>query len=251
MSHIYLHGGGDNEASRQDTFGRFATAAMSKADSKLALLIAAAEEADAQESWQAYRHIFTAVHVPEKNLVPLFATATQPLTAEMLAQVNPSGLFVCGGMTPYYHQAICADLSWLAYLRESDIPYGGTSAGAAVAATNAILGGWQATRQEQSREMLFSGAGEGIDPLTVRPGLALVPFAVDVHASQMGTLTRLIHAVELGLVAEGWAIDENTMLVVNGRQLQIFGQGHCYRVWREVDRVVKLSIHIATEMIKR
>ena len=79
----------------------------------------------------------------------------------------------------------------------------------------------------------------------VRPGLGLVPFTVDVHASQMGTLTRLIHAVELGLVPEGWAIDENTMLVVNGRSHQIVGQGHGYHVQRIGDSGVTVSIHVA------
>ena len=114
-----------------------------------------------------------------------------------------------------------------------------------IAAETAVLGGWQAARQGQSREILFVGAGEGLDPLTVRPGLGLVPFAVDVHASQMGTLTRLIHAVELGLVPEGWAIDENTMLVVNGRSHQIVGQGHGYHVQRSGDSGVTVTIHVA------
>lgn len=37
----------------------------------------------------------------------------------------------------------------------------------------------------------------------MRPGLGLVPFAVDVHASQHGTPTRLMHAIDAGLVQEG------------------------------------------------
>ena len=79
----------------------------------------------------------------------------------------------------------------------------------------------------------------------VRPGLGLVPFTVDVHASQMGTLTRLIHAVELGLIPEGWAIDENTMLVVDGRTHQIYGAGHGYHVQRSPDGGVSVTIHVA------
>ena len=59
-------------------------------------------------------------------------------------------------------------------------------------------------------------AGEDLDLVQPRPGLGLVPFAVDVHATQWGTLTRLIHAVALGLVAEGVAIDEGTCLEVHG-----------------------------------
>lgn len=41
-------------------------------------------------------------------------------------------------------------------------------------------------------------------------------------ASQLGTLPRLIHAVELGLVTAGWAIDENTVPQVEGDEITIF-----------------------------
>ncbi len=58
-----------------------------------------------------------------------------------------------------------------------------TSAGAAVAARQAIVGGWQAQRGDVVRPMLFRGASEGLDLITVQHGLNLVPFAVDVHAS--------------------------------------------------------------------
>jgi cyanophycinase len=73
-------------------------------------------------------------------------------------------------------------------------------------------------------------------------GLGLVPFAIEVHTSQMGTLTRLIHAVDLGLVPEGWAIDENTVLQVDDQQFSIYGQGHVYRVWRENNAWVQVTI---------
>jgi cyanophycinase len=47
----------------------------------------------------------------------------------------------------------------------------------------------------------------------VLPGLGLVPFLIDVHAAQWGTLYRLIHAV-LATGREGWAIDEGTVLAI-------------------------------------
>lgn len=248
-SKIFLHGGGDKPESRQETFGLFAKAARKEQPNELALVIAEEEETAVQESWHAYSSIFTAVGVPRGKLIPLIVSPTNPLTYEMVAQTKPSGLFVCGGMTPTYHQAICAEPSWTDYLQDAGIPYGGTSAGAAIAAAQAILGGWRDARDGQMREILFMGAGEGIDPLTVRSGLGLVPFAVDVHASQMGTLTRLVHAVESGLVAEGWAIDENTMLVVDGRTVRIHGQGHGYRVRRNREDAVTITIHVSPEKI--
>lgn len=209
MQTIFLHGGGDQEASRQDTFGRFVKAMPSGTSGLLSLVIVEEDETAVRESHQAYSAIFTQIGFPSQKIVPIYAANTGALTYETLTHLAPSAVFVCGGVTPDYHQALCADLSWLAYLKEATVPYGGTSAGAAIAAHDAILGGWQSTRQGQSREILFVGASEGLDPLTVKPGLELVPFAVEVHASQMGTLNRLIHAVELGLMAEGWATNKS------------------------------------------
>ena len=93
-----------------------------------------------------------------------------------------------------------------------DVVFGGFSAGAAIAGEWAIVGGWR----HGGRDVCAEEAGEDLEQLTVRPGLGLVPFAVDVHATQWGTVTRLIHAVRAGLAPEGWAVDEGTVLVYDG-----------------------------------
>ena len=64
-----------------------------------------------------------------------------------------------------------------------------------------------------------------------------MPFAVDVHATQWGTLTRLVHAVDAGLAVEGWAIDEGTVLVAGDGPPRVEGLGSAYRVAREGERV--------------
>ena len=51
-----------------------------------------------------------------------------------------------------------------------------------------------------------------------------------MHAAQWGTLTRLIAAVDAGLVAEGYAIDEGTVLVVDGTEPRVEGLGHAWWV---------------------
>jgi cyanophycinase len=103
----------------------------------------------------------------------------------------------------------------------------GFSAGAAIAGEWAIVGGWR----HAGRDVCAEEAGEDLEPLTVRPGLGLVPFAVDVHATQWGTVTRLIHAVRAGLAPEGWAVDEGTALVYDGdRVTGVEGLGAAYRV---------------------
>jgi cyanophycinase len=133
------------------------------------------------------------------------------------------GVFVAGGWTPGYHEAlVAAGTGWL----PPDIVFAGFSAGAAIAGRWAIVGGWRLGALQVCAEE----AGEDLEELTVHPGLGLVPFAIDVHATQWGTLTRLTHAVRAGLAPEGWAIDEGTVLVRDGEQLRVEGLGATYRV---------------------
>jgi cyanophycinase len=141
-----------------------------------------------------------------------------------------AAVFVGGGWTPGYHDALVdAGTDWL----PRDVPYAGFSAGAALAGRRAILGGWRL----EGRAVCAAEAGEDLDELTVAPGLGLVPFAVDVHATQWGTLTRLVHAVAAGLVDEGWAVDEGTALVIDRGRARAEGAGAAYRVARDGERV--------------
>jgi cyanophycinase len=241
MSTIYLHGGGDHPESRAGTFGRFA-AALGRAG-RLALIVAEADQAEGEENALAYRAIFAAVGLSDEHIHVVYATPQNPLTADLLRSLQPNGVFVCGGSTPFYHQALCSDKSWVDYLKANAIPYGGTSAGAAIAAEAAIIGGWQTERAGQARAIMFSGAGEGLQLVTVVAGLGLVPFSIDAHASQWGTLLRLIHAVDIGLTTYGWAIDEDTQLEVNAQGVAVYGRGQAYEV-RRGPNGVEVAIHI-------
>ena len=134
------------------------------------------------------------------------------------------GVFVAGGWTPGYHEALVeGGTDWL----PPDAVFGGFSAGAAIAGEWAIVGGWRIGELAICAEE----AGEDLEQLKVVPGLGLVPFAVDVHATQWGTLTRLTHAVRTGQAPDGWAVDEGTALVYDGdRVLGVEGLGVAYRV---------------------
>ncbi len=251
MTATFLHGGGDDPEARSIAFGRFAQSYLTGVRGRPLLIVATAyEEAEAQATAGYYRDLFAGLSVPADWLIPLVISPDRPLTAAHLAEHDPAGLFVCGGPTPLYHRALCDDLSWVEYVREQAIPYGGTSAGAAIAADRAILGGWQ-TADDTPRPIVAEYAGEGLEPLTVRPGAGLVPFAVETHAGQAGTLTRLIHAVQRGLVGEGWAIDEDTLLGVHPTRIQIYGRGHAYRVVRAAEGRVSVRIYPAPATYRR
>jgi cyanophycinase len=245
MAAIFLHGGGDDPRGRAISLNPFVDQVMTAREGPLAMVVAETDEDAAGESFSAYRTILKALGVPAGRLQPLFVTPEAPLTRAKLAAATPAGLFVCGGLTPNYHAALSAEPDWVSYLAEAAIAYAGTSAGAAVAAAKAIVGGWRAEREGELRPILFQGAGEGLDRLTVRQGLGLVPFAVEVHASQWGTFSRLVHAVTLGLVDEGWAIDENTTLQVENGELRLYGLGQAYHVGRGEEGAAIVSIHAA------
>lgn len=156
-------------------------------------------------------------------------SADRPLRAEHLRAA--SGLLVGGGPTPAYHDALLPHAATcLSALHDRGVPYAGFSAGAAVAPVRAIVGGWRLRRLGRDLAVCAEEASEGREALDVRPGLGLVPFAVDVHASQWGTTTRLLHAVRADLVPGGWAIDEDTMLEIADDRVAVRGLGGAYRV---------------------
>jgi cyanophycinase len=120
------------------------------------------------------------------------------------------GLLVSGGLTPAYLRAVFPVREQIRGMVDRGVPYLGFSAGASVAATQAIVGGWKLGGLVLCPE----DNGEELDELTVARGLGLVDFAVDVHAAQWGNLTRTVMAVSGGGVERAVALDENTALIV-------------------------------------
>lgn len=116
------------------------------------------------------------------------------------------------------------------------MPYAGFSAGAMIAATEAIVGGWKLRQGEAALATLADldvcseDVSKDEEYLDIRQGLGLAPFAVDIHASRYGTSTRLLHAVRTGMVPEGWAIDEDTMIEFSHGRVSVSGLGSAYHV---------------------
>ncbi len=161
------------------------------------------------------------------RVVPRYISPEMPLQPADLEGI--AGLFVGGGLTPAYRDAIVPSATVAIQERVAGgMPYGGFSAGAAIAPEHAIVGGWKLGDLVVCAEE----TSEDEEEFALRDGLGLIPFAIDVHASQWGTATRLMHAVRAGLVTEGIAIDEDTMLEVNGDDAKVHGLGSVYRVRR-------------------
>lgn len=159
-----------------------------------------------------------------------------------------AGVVVCGGLTPAYQEAfgdvlgsrtpdsesggpedpVSRLLSSLLF--ERGVPYAGFSAGAAIAGRDAVVGGWLV----DGVAVCPPDTAEDLEEVEVRPGLGLVPFAVDNHAAQWGTLGRLAAVVAGGRLAHGVAIDENTLVEFGGEggggRARVAGRGRAHSV---------------------
>lgn len=230
MIPVFLIGGGWRAETFSQTYAPFLQAATENNQRRIAIIVAEETGANSHEQFLRFFKAFESVGLNSSDASKVIVSAENPLTLGKLSEIKPTGIFICGGLTPAYHVALCRDKSWLAYLFENRIPYCGFSAGASIASERAIIGGWRREINHQIVEISSENASEDFDLLDVRGGLNLVPFAVDVHATQWGTLSRLIHSISAGLTNEGWAIDENTMLEICEKSISVRGAGSAYRV---------------------
>ena len=227
---VYLVGGGWDERAHPLTYRPFAAAASRCGRTQVACILH-----DIPDREVAYGFAAAALgRAGVDETFPVFVSQDRPLR---LADLNEAtGILVGGGLTPAYHDAIVPESGeWLPWLRDNAIPYAGYSAGAMIAPVRAIIGGWKLRRGDHTLVICSEDVSEDEELLDIRPGLGLVNFAVDVHASQYGTPTRLMHAVHTRAVEEGWAIDEETMLEATAGAVTVYGLGSAYRVRPAVD----------------
>jgi cyanophycinase len=175
---------------------------------------------------------------PEPVLAPLGSTVAPGFLSGFDA------LLVCGGLTPAYAAALAPVAGEVRAWVASGAPYAGFSAGSAVASARALVGGYLMS----GRAVCPADAAEDLDPVTVVDGLGLVPFAVDVHASQWGTLGRLCAAVAGGLVASGVALDEDTAVVLEGGSATVTGSGAAHVVRPAPSGVSVVSVPVGADL---
>jgi cyanophycinase len=156
---------------------------------------------------------------------PCIATARHGAALEHSVLDDVDGVLVGGGLTPAYLDAVLPLAGSIRALVDGGRPYAGFSAGSAIAARHALLGGWLHDGVPVVDEEIGEGGGE----LLVRDGLGLTALTIDVHAAQWGTLARLVTAVGAGITPEGAAIDEDTVLVLGDAPF-IAGTGNVWWV---------------------
>jgi cyanophycinase len=229
---VFLIGGGWSDERADDMFGGFVAAAAERTPGRepRILLVVLGTDEEAREYHERYVH--TLGLVGGHTLVVERIAESTTFDAARLDDVD--ALLVGGGDTPEYHRALSSSYDVIRERVSAGLPYAGFSAGAAIAATTAIVGGWLIDGVPVCPE----DSNEELEPVTVVDGIGLVEGAVDVHAAQWGNLARLLAAVEAGLVPHGVAIDECTTL---GPGRSVVGAGRVWRAGKAADGGVIVS----------
>lgn len=210
-SSVHLLGGGWDAV--VEMYGPFLDAAGTQA----AIACVVLDEGDGAQEFLRWDAVLrrTAACRP----VPVLVRLGDRLDVRALGEAQ--AVLVCGGLTPAYADALVPVASELRAWLSVGRPYAGFSAGAALAARHAVVGGWRHGGQPVCPEE----AGEDLDEVTVRPGLGLVDVTVDVHCSQWGTLPRLRAALSMAAGAAGLAIDEDTAVHCYPERTTVTGRG--------------------------
>lgn len=229
---LFLLGGGRLEAAFVRTLWPLVRAAGKPTQRRIAVVVprhAALSDEDAIELARAPLQLFK---MRCADLPVLMACADDPLTAERLAALEPTAVMLASAPAPACHAALCTNLSWTAALVALSLPCAAVGSAAMMMSEHAIIGGSKLGLRHADVSTCVAWCADGLEYVTLRPGAARVPFTIEVHATQRGSLTRLQHAVAEGLVESGWAVDEDTVLQVDDDGLQVHGFGHAYRVLR-------------------
>ncbi|WP_052710728.1 hypothetical protein [Pseudofrankia sp. DC12] len=235
---VTLVGGGRDTAAAPTLFGPFVAAAGPGAVIAC-VLVDEADDRPAPPWLRAYRRARRLDPFGRWSRLLTAAGPCRPVPVQIpsggrldvAALDGAAGLFVAGGLTPDYATAFApvrADV--LAWLARTGAPFAGYSAGAAIAADRAVIGGWRS----DGVPICDEEAGERLDEVTVTDGLGLVPALVDVHCAQWGTLPRLLAAARAeaaaGRPTEGWGIDEDTAVHLTDGAVTVLGRGRVHRL---------------------
>jgi cyanophycinase len=233
---IHLVGGGWAEDYDGEVYVDFLAevavraSASGRALPRVAVLLVSDGDGDAPDRSAQYREQLLRVALVEPVVTSV--AEGELFTSAVLTDID--GLLIGGGLTPAYLDGVAPIVEEIRMLVADGLPYLGFSAGAAIAADTALIGGWMIGEIPVCAE----SASEDLEDVTVAQGLGLVDLAIDVHAAQWGTLTRLVAATEAGLVDGGIAIDEFTVLIVGDDSLRVVGTGSVWQVNQHDDGVL-------------
>jgi cyanophycinase len=215
---VFLMGGGENEPALVANYAEFLAAAPAATPLVGCVIV---DEGIGNDWFPRYDALLRQAGTCE----PILIRVSPDAGFDIAQLADCDAVLVCGGLTPLYASAITpAAAAVRDWLGDGARPYCGFSAGAQIAADRALVGGWQL----DGVTVCHQDCGEELDELSIVDGLALVPFAVEVHCAQWGTLSRVTAAIDAGRIGHAVAIDEDTMLSIRDGTGAVSGPG---RVW--------------------
>lgn len=221
---VHLLGGGALEPTDAPLYAPFLAeaAARARAAGRTAPRVAIVSiHPDGPERAEVLRRVLAAAGEVEAHVTS--SLGGEELSLTTIAEVD--GIVVGGGIVEAVRAGLVPLFDELRRQVAGGVPYLGVSAGAMVAAESALGGGSRIDGVLVSPE----DPSEPGDELEVEAGIGLVDASIDVHVAQRGTLSRLVAAVESGLIDGALGIDERTLLIVGDGGLRVEGSG---RVWR-------------------
>jgi cyanophycinase len=220
---VTLIGGGWDVAAQRQCLEPFFASATARAGGPPRVGVVLVDEDDGYG--ERFRSLL--MSVAEHVQVDLSVKLGETLEPRRLTGID--AVYVCGGLTPAYATALQPAVEDLRRLvLQEGVPYAGVSAGAAVAATRAVVGGYL----DGGRVVCPPDAGEDLEEVTVVAGLGLVSETVDVHAGAWGTVGRLASALALADVRVGRGLDEATAWHATDEGVAVLGKGAVHRLER-------------------
>jgi len=167
------------------------------------------------EVGETYINVFERLGVESVEVVDTAKreNASDPKALELIQ--GATGVFFTGGNQARITECLKdTELDSLLHRRFSEgIVVAGTSAGAAMMPDMMIVEGESETNPRMEVAQMDQGMG-------FLPGVV-----IDQHFAQRGRLGRLLSAIAQQPVNLGFGIDENTAIVINGKELEVIGEG--------------------------
>lgn len=168
-----------------------------------------------REVAQNYIKVFEQLGVAYVRIVDTVCREDASSSSALLAIENATGVFFTGGNQASIASIIKdTEIDAAIHKRFSEgMVVAGTSAGAAVMPDMMIVEGESETNPR-------------VNVVEMQPGMGFLPgVVVDQHFAQRGRLGRLISALVIQSAVLGLGIDENTAVLVDGKEFEVIGEG--------------------------
>lgn len=160
---------------------------------------------------------------PEAEIEPVWLLREPEPEPVPSVEQEPAGLIIGDGPVPTVLAALQERTAqWARHIRRGT-QYLGFGAGAAVAAKQAIAGGWRF----QGNQVAPEATAAGFEEVTLLPGLGLIGLGVEPYADSRFTTTRAIAALHADRLTSAMALDEKVCLAVDAitGQTKVLGGG--------------------------